>query len=290
MHPTRPTMQRFGGFGSGSPPPRDVLILIAVVFVTFSFQFFDTTAGLIQWLRLTPNAWASGFVWQVVTYPFVGYGPASVWILLELLILFWFAKDVFWRLGQKNFWKMMLWATISGGVVALGVNCLDYLLTGSLEAQDLLLLQGQRILLTVVIAAFSTMFAQATILLFFVLPVQARWFLWIELAIAFIGFLGTQDLAGFLGICTAVGVTWVLLSGGLDVRNIRRRFRDAWLKLQYRWYRRKLDRAHQKKRSERNFRVIPGEGKSKPSKPGDEDDDSDDDGNGRVYPGPWDVN
>lgn len=288
MQPTRPTMQRFGGFGSGSPPPRDVLILIGVLFVTYSFQFFDTTAGLIQWLRLTPNAWASGFVWQVVTYPFVGYGPASIWILLELLILFWFAKDVYWRLGQKNFWKMLLWATVSGGVVAVGVNVLDYLLTGGVElGQDMILLQGQRMVLTVVIAAFSTMFAQATILLFFVLPVQARWFLWVELAIAFIGFLGTRDLAGFLGICTAVGVTWVLLSGGLDVRGIRRRLREAWLRLQYRWYRHKLDRSQKKKRRERDFRVIPGEGRG----PGDDDeDDEDEDGNGRVYKGPWDVN
>ena len=288
MHPTRPTMQRFGGFGSGSPPPRDVLILIGVVFVTFSFQFFDPTAWLISWLRLTPDAWASAFVWQVVTYPFIGYGPASIWILLELLILFWFAKDVYWRLGQKNFWKMLLWATISGGVVAVGVNVLDYLLTGGLDAGDLVLLQGQRILLTVVIAAFSTMFAQATILLFFVLPVQARWFLWIELAIAFIGFLGTRDLAGFLGICTAVGITYVMLTGGLDIRGIRRRLREAWLRLQYRWYRSKLDREQKKKRAERNFRVIPGEGGK--SGKSDETDDDEDEGNGHVYQGPWDVN
>lgn len=278
-------MQRFGGFGSGSPPPRDVLILIGALFVTFSFQFFDTTAWLISWLRLTPEAWASGFAWQVVTYPFVGYGPASIWILLELLILFWFAKDVYWRLGQKNFWKMLLWATVSGGVVAVGVNALDFLLTGAVEPADLVLLQGQRMILTVVIAAFSTMFAQATILLFFVLPVQARWFLWIELAIAFIGFLGTQDLAGFLGICTAVGITYVLLTGGLDVRGIRRRLREAWLRLQYRWYRSKLDREQKKKRAERDFRVIPGEGKKS-----DEKDDEDGEGNGHVYQGPWDVN
>ena len=44
----------FGGFGGGAPPPRDILILLGVIFVTFSMQFFDVTAGLLAWLRRQP--------------------------------------------------------------------------------------------------------------------------------------------------------------------------------------------------------------------------------------------
>jgi hypothetical protein len=48
--------------------------------------------------RLTP-AVLRGFVWQLVSYPFVGTGGPSIWFLLELLVLFWFGRDVFWRLA-----------------------------------------------------------------------------------------------------------------------------------------------------------------------------------------------
>ena len=59
-------------------------------------------------------------------------------------------------------------------------------------------------LLAIFIAAFATLNRNATILLFFVLPIQARWFLWLEVLFAFIAFLGSHDLPGFLGITTAV--------------------------------------------------------------------------------------
>jgi hypothetical protein len=75
-------------------------------------------------------------------------------------------------------------------------------------------MQGQRTLLAFAIAAFATLNRHATILLFFVLPIQARWFLWLEVLFAFIAFLATKDLAGFVGICVVVGGTYALLSAG----------------------------------------------------------------------------
>ena len=69
-------------------------------------------------------------------------------------------------------------------------------------------MQGQQILAVVLVAAFATLNRDATILLFFVLPMPARWFLWLEIVFGFLGFLGTHDLPGFLGICAAVGITY----------------------------------------------------------------------------------
>ena len=66
----------------------------------------------------------------------------------------------------------------------------------------------------IVIAAFATLYGNATILLFFVLPIQAKWFLLLEIVFAFMGFLGSGDLGGFLGIVAAVGVVYDILSRG----------------------------------------------------------------------------
>jgi hypothetical protein len=108
------------------------------------------------------------------------------------------------------------------------------------------LMQGQRVLLTITIAAFATLNRDATILLFFVLPIQARWFLWLEVLFGFIAFLATKDLAGFAGIVTAVGVTYAsLVSGGP-----RRMLREWWLRLQKRRLQVELERERRKRKLE----------------------------------------
>lgn len=237
----------FGGLsGLSGAPPRDVVVLLVVVFGTFSLQFFDATAGVIGWLRLTPAVLA-GFVWQLATYAFVGFGAPSLWFLLELLILYWFAKDVFWRLGRRRFWQMVLVAAVAGAVVATVVLALS-LSFGGVAPGSLQLIQGQRVLLAIVIAAFATLYGEATILLFFVLPIRARWFVWLEVLFAFMGYLGTKDLPGFLGICTAVMVTVVQLRRG----GPRRLYRDTRLQLE-RWI---VERRLARLRRRRDFKVV----------------------------------
>ena len=245
-------MPTFGGFGSGMAPPRDVIALLVVVFVTFVCQFFDATQGLIEPLRLSAEVWQRGFLWQLVTYPVIGTGNPSFWFLIELVILFWFGRDVYYRLGRKLFWRTLFVGTLLAGGTAVLVQAVAYLFTGL--AAPIVLLQGQHVLVVLLIAAFATLFADATIYLFFVLPVRARWFLWIEIALAFMGYLQSKDLAGFLGICAAVGGVWFFLHGGL--RKVKRSPREAWLRLQRWWIERKLKRM----RKQRGFTVIPGGG------------------------------
>ena len=240
-----------GGFGGGGPVPPDVIALLVTVFVTFTLQFF--APGLIGWLRLTPLVWQAGAVWQVATYAPTGYGGPSVWFLLELLILFWFGRDVFSRLGRRGFWRTLAWGVVGAALVALAVD-LVMRLAGGGHPTPFVLMQGQRMLLVCLIAAFATLYGSATIYLFFVLPVQARWFLPLEILIAFMGFLGSRDLAGFLGIAAGVGIVWWRLrrprrGGGGGPR-------QAWLRLQ-RWW---LDQRMRRLRRQRGFRVVPGEG------------------------------
>lgn len=251
----RPVTTGFGGggfgLGSGAPVPRDLIAVLAALFATFSLQFFESTAILPALLRLSQAVW-SGLVWQVVTYPFVGWGRSGLWFLLELLILFWFGRDVFWRLGRRRFWLLVARAAIGAAVVALAVLALQAAAGGALASPAAFqLMQGQRILLAITIAAFATLWGEATILLFFVLPLKARWFLWLEVLFAFIGFLESKDLAGFAGICAAVFLTYSALQrGGVGgtLHGWRKRA-EAWI------LQRRLDRL---KRS-RRFDVIDGD-------------------------------
>lgn len=246
-----PRLPSFGGIGGGAPPPRDLIVLLVVVFVTFAFQFFPATSLVVAVLRLTTLVWRAGFVWQLVTYPFVGFGPPSFWFLLELLILFWFGRDVYYRLGRRGFWTTLLVGAGAAGVVAVLVQVAGWLVTGSAGLDDFVILQGQRVLLAMMIAAFATLMGDATIYLFFVLPVRARWFLWIEILFAFMAYLGTKDLPGFLGLCTAVGAVWFWLQGSRG----RRLLREWWLRLQRRWIQWRL----RGRRRKSGFEVIPGD-------------------------------
>jgi hypothetical protein len=246
----RPGARGFGGFaGSGAPTPADLLLLLGVVFLSFSMQFFETTKMVPALLRLTP-AVLGGFVWQLLSYPFIGTSGASIWFLLELLVLFWFGRDVFWRLGRRRFWRLILVAAAVAAVVAVATHAL-MLLAGGGSTAPFITMQGHRMLITILVAAFATLYGEATILLFFVLPVRARWFLWFEILAAFVfGLLPYKDLAGFLGVCAAVLVVYTSLrSGGL-----KRGFHD-WRKRLERWI---LERRLARLRRRRPFEVVDG--------------------------------
>jgi hypothetical protein len=218
-----------GGFGLSGPVPRDVVVLLSVVLGTFSLQFFASTAPLHQLLLLSSAAWRQGLLWQVVTYPFAGVGAASIWFLLELLILFIFSRTVYSQLGRRGFWR---WLGTLGLICGLQAVVIDMIISavGSPSPAAFSLMQGQHMLLTLMIAAFATMNREATILLFFVLPVQAKWFLLLEILFAFMGFLSSHDLAGFIGLCLAVGLTFVYLTSGFGGQ-----MRRSWLRLQELW-------------------------------------------------------
>jgi hypothetical protein len=89
-------------------------------------------------------------------------------------------------------------------------------------------------------------------LLFFVLPIQAKWFLLLEIVFAFLGFLSTRDLPGFVAICAAVGLTVSWLGRG----SLRGGWREAWLKLQTLWIRWRLAWL----RRRRGIRLVRGGG------------------------------
>jgi hypothetical protein len=251
--PQQPGGTGFGGFASsGLPVPKDLIGILAALFITYSLQFFQSTAIIPALLRLTPEVFRRGFVWQVFTYPAIGWGRSGLWFLLSLLILFWFGRDVFWRLGRQRFWLLLVRAAVGAALVAIVVQLVQVFSgTGATGAAAFQLMQGQNILLAIVIAAFATLWGEATILLFFVLPIKARWFLWLEILFAFIGFLESKDFAGFCGVSAAVFLTYT----GLKMGGAGGVFHN-WRKRGERFI---LERRLERLKRKRRFDVIDGD-------------------------------
>ena len=241
---------RGAGGGLLGSAPRDIWLLLGVIFGTFTLQFFAATAIVPALLRLSPAVWRSGFVWQALTYPFIGTGAPSFWFLIELLILYLFGRDVFRRLGRRNFWSVLLWGAGVSAVAAIVVQVLAFAMGFPPGPGAFGLMQGQHMVLVLLIAAFATLYGEATIYLFFVLPIQAKWFLALEILFAFLGFLGSKDLAGFVGICVGVGFVWSTLSG----RGVFGGLREARLRLEEAWLRFRLGRERRK----RGLHVVKG--------------------------------
>ena len=208
------------------PPPRDIAVLMAVLFVNYSLSFFSGLRALPELLQLTPAAWLSGFFWQLATYPFAadfdfvalrGLGvitSSPLWFLFSLLMIYWFGSDVFRYLGRRRFWTLVAWSAGAASLSAVAVHIVLFQ-GGWTDVYAFRLMQGQRILLTIFIAAFAVVYGHATVYFMFILPVRARWFLPLTLLFAFTGFLTTKDFAGFLGICVAVAVVYQTLTGRL---------------------------------------------------------------------------
>ncbi len=225
---------------SRGPIPSDIAGLLGVLFLTFVMQFFSLTAALPALLRLSPLIFR-GAIWQLLSYAFCGFGPASLWFLFSLLMIYWFGTDVFRRLGRKFFWKTTLSAVLIGSLCAILIRALGMMLHQP-SAMPFVLMQGQYTLLSILVAAWATLYSSRTILLFFVLPIRASWFIPLEILFAFMGFLNTRDFSGFIGISAAVLGTWLLLQPGGPTQglgNFRLRLRRMWIEMRLARLRRK---------------------------------------------------
>lgn len=262
MYGTQPARRQIS-FGIG-PVPRDLIVLLCVLFSTYTLDAFVSTRPLVSLLQLSPAVWQNGFLWQIATYPFAE-SFSGIWFLLIGFMILQFGGQVFRAMGRKAFWRMLLIASIAGALAAVAAQLAIGLLgLGTpLLVPPFLMMQGGKTILAILIAAFSTLFANATIYFMFILPIRAGWFLWLEILLAFIGFLGTKDFGGFVGLTTAVGATYFLVSG----RGFGRWLREVRLRAERKLLESKLKRMQAKAKG--------GRTKSAP------DDDS------NVRKGPW---
>lgn len=225
-------------FGLEGPIPRDILLLLGALFVTFSLDAL--VPGGIGFLRLTPDIWLSGALWQLITYPLAAVYGSALGLIISLWVILVFGKQVFFFVGRKAFWRTFFSATVIGGVVAVLVQVILGF-TGLATTQFLPfgMMAGQFAVMTVLITGFATLYGNATIYLFFVLPVPARYFIGIEILFAFLSFLASKDFAGFMGVCATVAAAYFLFSGVRPSRLLH----EMKLRVLQKWLRFKLKRS-----------------------------------------------
>ncbi len=242
-----------GGGGLSGPIPRDLLFIAASLLVTVTLVSFEGTRFIPDLLTITPDVWQRAFLWQLATYPFVEARGPSLGFVINLVLLFLWGRDVYWGLGRRHFWRLLLFASIGAGILAELVHAGGTL--AGWQAPNPFYLMQSWTLLSILLAAWARAHRGATILFMFILPIEAGWLIALEILLAFIGFLVTKDLPGFVGVCAAIGISWSYIARSGKIGLGKRELRELRLRMERWWLQRKLDRAKRK----RGFRVVQGE-------------------------------
>ena len=232
------------GFGFGMTPAVKKIILINVG--VFVFQVLAQAAGygdVLRLLMLTPYSVLHSFtLWQLATYLFLHGGFFH--ILFNMVTLWMFGCDLERTWGPRRFLFYYFLTGIGAGltVVLVSPNSLIATLGASGAIYGVLL-------------AFGLLFPDRPILLWFVIPIPAKYFVMIMGGIAFLA-----SVSGSGG-----GISHVAHLGGLvfgflylrgrpyyfDFRNRYYRWRRLRLQRKFRVYMNERDREEQRNRPDR---------------------------------------
>jgi len=169
-------------FHLGEFPVRLITLLVALhsaALVAVSLLMATGHAGALEFLTYSSAAVSHGQIWRVVTYAFVA--APSVWFLLEMLMLWYFGKEVENGLGWKRFGILYAGLVLLGPVI---LQALSY--TG--HPQNF---AGAQEVNFAVFAAFVTMHPSAR----FFFGAAARWVLLGLLAISTLQLLADHQEA-----------------------------------------------------------------------------------------------
>lgn len=192
-------------YGDYSPQgvffPRGVKWLLIINFTLFVLYFFAVRAGLgglFSPFKLVPAMVLKLFmVWQLFTYMFL-HDPWGFWhILLNMLTLWMFGKDLEAVWGTRRFLQYYFLCGVGAGVCVVIAN----LLFGDTRSATI----GASGAIFGVLLAFGVLFPDATVLFSFLFPIKAKYFVLIMGAIAFMSTLGS----------TGSGVSHVAHLGGM---------------------------------------------------------------------------
>ena len=162
------------GFGAGlTPAVKNLLILNVAAFVLTILLQAGGYGGLIQYLMLIPYYVTHQlFVWQLVTYMFLHAGFFH--ILFNMFALWMFGCELERTWGTRRFLSYYFMTGIAAGTTVVLVNPSTAVATlGASGAIYGLLL------------AYGMLFPDRLILLYFVIPIRAKYFVMIMGAIEF---------------------------------------------------------------------------------------------------------
>ena len=151
--------------------------ILAINIVVFFAEYSDGRRSHLlfqEYGSLSLEGIMRGFVWQLLTYQFMHANMTH--LVLNSVGLFFFGRPLEYMLGRKTFLKLYLWSGVAGGVFQL---CLAYLspkFGGPMV--------GASAGISGLVAAFALLNPSATIYLFFFVPLRAKYFLPLIIALS----------------------------------------------------------------------------------------------------------
>lgn len=197
-----------------TPMVKRLLIINVAVWVVFAvlvnFLHQPWAANLYaEHLALDPHDAIFSFeLWQLLTYSWLHALSDPMHILANMLGLFFLGPALETRWGPRDFLIFYLATGLIAGVFTVIVGLA---LPGIFGARVV----GASGAVLALLAAFSFTMPDATLLLFFVIPIQARWVIWIALGIDTVIFFSNPNAASIAWHTHVGGVlgAWLLVTG-----------------------------------------------------------------------------
>ena len=173
-----------------------------------------------QYLALSLEELAHGRVWILLTYGALHDLRDPLHVIFNCLALFYFMPLFEKRYGTRATLRFLLLAVFAGGLVqslALFVESQLFGIAGGMTV-------GISAAVVAFLAAFGWMQPHARVLLFFVVPVEAKWLAPIGLGVDFLFFVSGSNVAFFAHLGGYLAA-WFLIWGRGDPRFIWQRLR-----------------------------------------------------------------
>jgi membrane associated rhomboid family serine protease len=137
-----------------------------------------------RYCALSLDGLKHGYVWQLLTYQFMHGGP--IHLLFNCWAIFVFGRDVEEVLGRKPFLTLYLSSGVIGGLV----QALAGLALGTMFSEGVV---GASAAAFGLGAAYAALFPDRVLLLFFIIPIRAKYLLLLGGVMAMLGIVSHSD-------------------------------------------------------------------------------------------------
>jgi membrane associated rhomboid family serine protease len=153
------------------------LIALNVVAFIAEIAFFGWVPAVPHWLALSADGLRHGYLWQLVTFQFLHANLMH--LLFNCLAIYIFGNEVEEALGRKSFYALYFSSGIIGGLVQA---LLGIFLKGIFESAVVGASAGAFGLT----AAFALLYPDRLLMLFFIIPLRAKYLLPISVVLALV--------------------------------------------------------------------------------------------------------
>lgn len=232
------------GFGTSlTRAGRTMLIIYAAVYVLELIGEHWLGIPIYGTLALSPLKSGYFHSWQLVTHPVIHDPGAPIGFLIDCLVFYFFAGTIESALGTRGFLRLYILAALGGaaaGLIFSSLTSFSMPYAGMLPS------------LLALIVVFGFLNPEATILLFFVLPIKAKYISYGTIIVTALTFLAQTNPHGAYHL-GGIGLGWLY-------------FRSPTHWLDPNWWRWKYFARSQKKRRSK-FTVINGKNNDDDDRP-----------------------